>query len=846
MPRRRRWYAASHGTAPRAGSAAVSREGTLGPMGRWREAAIDALAIFAASRVLVLAVLLVPPTRVHSYLTTWDAGFYLDIARCGYDPSCGAPGVGRAAGVLPAAAARGARRGQRRRSRRPGAEPCWRRSRAWRAGASAPALQRPARAPGGAAGLRGRVVLPVLVRAQHELLGGALPARLGGRLHRQHARAARHWHSRRALAAGLARPAAIPLAIGLAADGVLSRRSGDARSSRAPWARCGRRVVFADLERRRDDWLASLHAQQLGWQRSTSIVDAPGELAATSATRSRSGTRRTCSTSRACRWLPSGWSCCGAHGVRDGMFVFAAIAVVAPLATGSAMSLPRFLMGTFPYAVAGGLLLERLDPRWRAGAARRERRRARGLHLGDLSRQRACAVVSPSSSRSPCCTRARRFRTTADAQGPARRRTSTHGPTPSRTGRDAYGELDYEYPPATLPLLVAPLAAGGDDSGQAYHQRTIWLYGALDVGCVVLLAAFLRRRRSGELAAGARALQRHGAGARAARAHALRPGRGDRDPHGGSLRPQPGPRWRVAGARRGAQARPARGGARPDAPWYEPAVARRRGRGADRGAGRVLPLERRARALVDRLPRRPRSRDRVVGRGADRRRPRPRGARRHGLRPRQPEPDGHDCALARAALRARRARPARCSWHAVCAGSTPTARWRCSRRSACSSRSRPCSRPSTCSGSRRSRRCSPRATRCRPCSWPSPPCSRASSCAWPSTTCPVSSGARSGCSTLRNVVLVAFASCSGARLLRQGAEDLPGRLEPPVREGEAGLEAGRERPAHLLVVDQEPDQHLDARVRARLLTPVRSVERLLGQATRRATCPAGSSPCRTR
>ena len=60
-------------------------------MRRWREAAIDALAIFAASRVLVLAVLLVPPTRVHSYLTTWDAGFYLEIARCGYDPACGPP-----------------------------------------------------------------------------------------------------------------------------------------------------------------------------------------------------------------------------------------------------------------------------------------------------------------------------------------------------------------------------------------------------------------------------------------------------------------------------------------------------------------------------------------------------------------------------------------------------------------------------------------------------------------------------------------------------------------------------------------------------------------------------------
>jgi len=40
--------------------------------------------------------------------------------------------------------------------------------------------------------------------------------------------------------------------------------------------------------------------------------------------------------------------------------------VAAPLATGSAMSLPRFLMGTFPYAVAGGILLDRVDPRLRA------------------------------------------------------------------------------------------------------------------------------------------------------------------------------------------------------------------------------------------------------------------------------------------------------------------------------------------------------------------------------------------------------------------------------------------------------------------------------------------------
>jgi hypothetical protein len=31
------------------------------------------------------------------------------------------------------------------------------------------------------------------------------------------------------------------------------------------------------------------------------------------------------------------------------------------------MSLPRFVMGTFPYALAGGLLLDRVGPRLRGG-----------------------------------------------------------------------------------------------------------------------------------------------------------------------------------------------------------------------------------------------------------------------------------------------------------------------------------------------------------------------------------------------------------------------------------------------------------------------------------------------
>jgi hypothetical protein len=126
-------------------------------------------------------------------------------------------------------------------------------------------------------------------------------------------------------------------------------------------------LVFADLERRRDDWLASLHAQQLGWQRSTSVVDAPGELARYIRDAIVLHHAQNLLYLTAVPLAAIGLAVLWRHGIRDGMFVYAVIAVVAPLATGSAMSLPRFLMGTFPYAVAGGILLDRVDSRLRSG-----------------------------------------------------------------------------------------------------------------------------------------------------------------------------------------------------------------------------------------------------------------------------------------------------------------------------------------------------------------------------------------------------------------------------------------------------------------------------------------------
>ena len=60
-------------------------------------------------------------------------------------------------------------------------------------------------------------------------------------------------------------------------------------------------------------------------------------------------------------------------------------------------------------------------------------------------------------------------------------------------GATPYRDVPYEYPPATLPLLLAPRALGGT-TPTGYHQSMIWLYAAVDLAIILTIGHVLRRR----------------------------------------------------------------------------------------------------------------------------------------------------------------------------------------------------------------------------------------------------------------------------------------------------------------------------------------------------------------
>jgi hypothetical protein len=125
-------------------------------------------------------------------------------------------------------------------------------------------------------------------------------------------------------------------------------------------------VYFAWLRHARGDFWASLHAQQRGWHRSVSPLSAPHDLAlyVLHAFTTPHGTSLAYLV--AVPLCVAGLVVLWRHDVRDGAFVYAVAGLVVPLSTGSATSLPRFAMATFPYVWAAGLGLAAVSFRWRA------------------------------------------------------------------------------------------------------------------------------------------------------------------------------------------------------------------------------------------------------------------------------------------------------------------------------------------------------------------------------------------------------------------------------------------------------------------------------------------------
>jgi hypothetical protein len=168
--------------------------------------------------------------------------------------------------------------------------------------------------------------------------------------------------------AGLSRPPGILLAPAFAWEAYRHPERRRAALAGAAGALLAPLVFSAYLWHVRGDFLASLHAQERGWHRQTSVLRGLPMLARY--------TLRAVTTPHGTRLVYLiGVPLCVAglvvlyrRGVRDGPFVLALGALVLPLATGSADSLPRFAMATFPYAWAAGIALDRVSRRVRLAA----------------------------------------------------------------------------------------------------------------------------------------------------------------------------------------------------------------------------------------------------------------------------------------------------------------------------------------------------------------------------------------------------------------------------------------------------------------------------------------------
>jgi hypothetical protein len=334
---------------------------------RARAAWLDALAAFAVSRLAILAVLAVSSTARDFYPHGWDAGIYAQISDVGYLP----PDVPRQVTfpaffpLLPAA--------EHVLSAVAGSAVFWGSALAIAGsvlGLVALHLVTADRFGPGTA--RWAVWLVALFPFSYVLSTGytegpfLLFSVLAYTLTRRgDGTASAAGAGVFAFLAALVRPAGFFLAPMFAYDAWRDGRRRAACLSALAGSLAAPLLFFAYLRHLRGDFLASIHAQQEGWHRSTNPLAAIGDLARY--------TLRSFTTPHGTHLVYlvgvplclAGLVILWRRGVHDGPFWFALFAFLGPLATGSADSLPRFAMATFPYAWAGGLAMEGARPRTR-------------------------------------------------------------------------------------------------------------------------------------------------------------------------------------------------------------------------------------------------------------------------------------------------------------------------------------------------------------------------------------------------------------------------------------------------------------------------------------------------
>ena len=328
-------------------------------MQRWRDALLDAALLFAASRLIVVGTLAAMGRLDHRYAATWDADYYSTITTFGYGH----------AGLDPVTL-----------SRLPAFFPL------------TPLVLRGLEAVGldpllagpitmGLVSLGALVILHVLVRERATRrvarlsvaaiaffpFSYVLSTNYSDGLFLLASLAAYYAVTRgepllaasASIAAGLDRPAAIALAAAFAWEAVRSR-AARRRAALAAMAGvvAGLAAFGIYLWHARGTPLASFDAQR-AWERTGNPLDlvsyAIGALADPHATRIVY-----------LLGVPLGIAGIAAlrrHGIGGSPIVFALLTLVLPLASGTAMSLPRFLMGTFPFAWGAGYVLDRLSAR---------------------------------------------------------------------------------------------------------------------------------------------------------------------------------------------------------------------------------------------------------------------------------------------------------------------------------------------------------------------------------------------------------------------------------------------------------------------------------------------------